>query len=215
MNADDNTPHTPDEPAEDALGGAFAQFFELLSTLEDSSGQAAEWAGRAWTILRALQKLARTLARLLYRLKGLIGQRDPALKDPAQPLISDEDWRTLQAQLDELLASFPDAGELFFGFSALDEMSEELFAGEGSAASLRQLERFAQHIDLRVRALMTRLFGRIFDAKHAKNAAEGFDLAQIEPFLRALESLLQEILDRWVIARAFDISDDADPADRP
>lgn len=172
--------------------------------------EAKKWAQTAVALIAALHKLGRTAAKLLVKAAQLA--RDDRHADaPATPVLDPEAWADLRAQFDELMQLFPDAGALFFGVDALDEMLREVFDADGQHALMPAIEALAKLVDTRMSALLARVIDWGVEDRSARLMIDRLEVEKLEAYVRGLENLLQDLLDRLVFSRIFDTGDDENP----
>jgi hypothetical protein len=206
---DDQNPVSPEpvgEPESDEELGVSARLGRVFGALQQAlAGRegAASWLSAGLSLLGALQKLGGTVARLIRHARRVAKENAAAGPDAARAeLVDAEILEEIREQFRDLLDGFPEAGDLFFGVDELDDFMRELISGDAPNSLLRGLEQLGEFLETR----MNRLVGRLIDYGFEEHA-QTLSIERLEEFIRGTESLLQEVLDRWVIPEIYDLGD--------
>ncbi|MFP4599215.1 MAG: hypothetical protein ACLFVJ_13235 [Persicimonas sp.] len=183
-----------DEPEDSDVASAFGRMLGALRERAEAGPAAVRWLAAWQPLVAALHSLGVTVGKLIWR------ARQAHISDRAhgddRPLIDDEARDEIDARFRALREAFPDAAELFFGVDEIDRLIGETLENPKARETVTS---FARLIEARVSAVSARLVGWGL-------AEEGPELSleRLEGFVRGLEALLQEVLDRWVLPRLFE-----------
>ncbi len=183
-----------DEPEDSDVASAFSRMLAALRERAEAGPAAVRWLAAWQPLVAALQSLGVTVGKLIWRARQAQMSDQPNGDD--SPLIDDEAREEIDARLRALREAFPDASEIFFGVDEIDRLIGETLE---NAQAREAVVSFARLIEARVSAVIAQLV-------EWGLAGDGPDLSleRLEGFVRGLEALLQEVLDRWVLPRLFD-----------
>lgn len=176
-------------PAEE-LRGRLARLLEMLRAMAGERNGVAAWFASWLPLMGALQNLAVTAGKLLWRARQLADEEHDG------SLLDDEALGELRERFAALVAAFPDASVFFFGIDNVDTLIGDVLADGDARGMVAQL---AGAVDAR----LNEVFARLIEWGLEDGAPE-LSLQRLETFVRGLEKLLQEVLDRWVLPRLYD-----------
>ncbi len=171
------------------LATSFGRVVELLRSMVGEREGVAAWIASWMPLVSALKGLALTAAKVLWQARKLATDGDVRLVD-------DDALAELRDRFDELVETFPDATAFFFGLDNVDTLvGDVLDDGEARGTVMR----FARAVEQR----MNEVIGRLVEWG-LEDGAHEINLERLEAFVRGLEGLLQDVLDRWVLPRLYD-----------
>lgn len=191
-------------PVLPALMRVIDRFSRAISRRSDMGPWLTSWLGLAG----ALKELAMTLGAVGWR----IGQS--ALDAPRQRHLSDQDIAAIQARFGRLVDAFPEISVIFFGLDKLDTVVDEALEEDQTRQAIAEL---VETVQARMEPFVSKAVGWMIGLDDAAIAPD-----RIQAFVVGLESLLQEVLDRWGYDTGFDglvpgakRSTDSDPDPEP
>jgi hypothetical protein len=177
------------EPVEADIGASFRRMVSVLKDTVASREEITSWIGSWLPLFGALQSLAVTTAKLLWRAK------EAASSAGDEPLLDDEAVADVEARFDELVEAFPQASEFFFGFEHVDSLVRETLTDADTRGAVAG---FAVAVEARLNGLIGRLVQWGLD-----DDAGELSLERLEAFVRGLEGLLEQILNRWILPKLY------------
>ncbi len=175
----------PNEDHPEDLRTSFERMLEVLQQTVTSHDEIIGWIAAWLPLVDAVKSLAMTSGKLA------VGARHALQELDAQRLLDGESLADFQEQFHELVEAFPEASALFFGVENIDNLVRETIQDEEARAVVVN---FGQVVE----AKMNGLIGRLVEWGLEDGAPE-LSVEKLEGFVRGLEALLQEVLDRWVL----------------
>jgi len=193
-----------------AVSAHLPRLFSAFEQARASGKNASKWLADALSLLAALQKLGQILAQLITRARRIAQQNLAGENIPPETLLDAETISEIKEQFQALIDEFPDAGELFFGMDKVDEIMSQFFDGSASHSLTGAVGEFAGFLDTQITGFIARLIDWVFDDGATGFGGEAAKFKRVEEFIRALENLMQEVLDRWVLPGFYDFDGDED-----
>lgn len=192
--SDDAGEDTGDESEDSDVASAFSRMLGALRERAEAGPAAVRWLSSWQPLVAALQSLGMTVGKLIWRARQA-HTSDQSTGDDS-PLIDDEARDEIDARFRALREAFPDASEIFFGVDEIDRLIGETLENPTAREAVMS---FARLVEARISAVIAQLV-------EWGLADDGPDLSleRLEGFVRGLEALLQEVLDRWVLPRLFE-----------
>ncbi|QDG51449.1 hypothetical protein FIV42_12050 [Persicimonas caeni] len=179
----------PVDPAEEDVQTSFVRMLAVLKQVVASRDEIVGFVATWLPLLGALKSLGTTAAKFGWRARQLVAA-------PGEEAFFDEEIvAEFREQFDELVDAFPEASALFFGVDNLDNLVRETAQDEEARAVVARFGRV-------VEAKMNALIGRLVEWGLEEGAPE-LSVEKLEGFVRGLEALLQEVLDRWVLPNVY------------
>lgn len=179
----------PVDPADEDVQTSLRRVIGVLKQAVVGRADIAGWFASLLPLIAAVQSLAMTSGKLLWRARKLAGDGGDAR------VLDDEALAELRAQFDELVEAFPEATAFFFGIDNVDTVVGEVLADTDARAVVVRFGRV-------VEARMNQMLGQLVDWG-LEDGAPDLSVERLEAFLRGLEKLMQEVLDRWVLPRLY------------
>lgn len=197
----------------DAVSAHLPRLLSAFEKARVSQKNASRWLADALSLLAALQKFGHLLTRLIARARRSAQQNLAGEDSPPEALLDAETVDEIRQQFQALIDQFPDAGELIFGLDKVDKMVGQLMDGSAPQSLQRAVGELAGFLDTQIAEFMARLVDWVLDDDAAGFQGEATKFQRLEEFIRALETLMQEVLDRWVLPGFYDFDgDEDDPA---
>lgn len=200
----------PKDVKPDAVSAHLPRFLSAFEQVRASGKNASQWVAEGLSMLAALQKLGRTLTKLAGHARRAAKHNRAQDNTAPEQLIDADILDDIREQFQELIDQFPDAGELFFGVDTLDDFTVKLFDGSANPTLLGAFGELGGFLDAQLSGFVERLIDWAFDDGIAGFRAEDPQFKRLEEFLRGLENLTQEVLDRWVLPGIYNFNDDED-----
>jgi hypothetical protein len=179
----------PVDPAEEDVQTSFVRMLAVLKQVVASRDEIVGFVATWMPLLGALKSLGTTAAKFGWRARQLVAA-------PGEEAFFDEEIvAEFREQFDELVDAFPEASALFFGVDNLDNLVRETAQDEEARAVAARFGRV-------VEAKMNGLIGRLVEWGLEEGGPE-LSVEKLEGFVRGLEALLQEVLDRWVLPNVY------------
>lgn len=197
-----------DDSTQHGASAHLPRLFGAFERARASGKNAATWLSDAMSLFGALQKLGRTLTELIAAgRRAAVHNRTHDIGDHKH-LVDVEIVDEIIQQLQGLIDVSPDAGELFFGAEKLDGFMDDFFVDSSNPSLFSVLEELGEFLDTRLSKFIERLFDIVFEDEMAGHRGQASRFERVEEFIRGLEHLLQEALDRWVLPGLYDLNGD-------